>query len=326
MTATPTEAGPAPGALRLTDTFRDAARAAMWPQVERLRAVEPALRDPAAVDELKRYRVATRRLRAAIRVFENALPKGGVASVRDELAELARAVGRVRDLDVRLAGLVEWTAGRGDTGPEAIEPLRSAWAAERTEAAAVMAQRLDSRRHARLLRDLAALVAAPADGDDRPKRGREAVRDRVGSSIWAAFERLRSAVTGLDVTDAEAVHDVRILAKRLRYTIEFLAPVLGTDRDWLVARLVEVQDHLGAQHDADVASAATRAFLDGEPAATAAPQRAAIEAFAADRADAAARYGRSIAKVTAPVTSRAFARRLSQAILGPADGPEPAKP
>lgn len=323
MTAPRPEPGEAPGTLRPADTFRQAARAAMWPQVQRLRAVEPALRNPAAVDELKRYRVATRRLRAALRVFESALPKRGVADVRDELAELARSVGRVRDLDVRITGLVGWADG-GGADPADVEPLRSAWTAERTEAATQMTRRLDTRRHARLVGDLVSLVAAPA-GDARPKRGGEAVRDRTGSSIWTAFERLRSAVTELDTDDVEAVHDVRILAKRLRYTIEFLAPVLGPDRDWLVARLVELQDLLGAQHDADIACAATRAFLDGGPSGITATQRAAIEAYALDRASAMELHGRSIQKVTAPVTSRGFARRLSQAILGPVAAAEAAR-
>ena len=94
MTAGSHELGEAPAPLRPTDSFRDAARAAMWPQVARMLEVEPALRDPSAGDELKRYRVATRRLRAALRVFEEALPKRALRDIQPELGELARAVGR----------------------------------------------------------------------------------------------------------------------------------------------------------------------------------------------------------------------------------------
>ena len=300
-----------PGALQPTATFREAARVAMWPQVERLLAAEPGLRDPEATEGLKRYRVATRRLRAALRVFGDALPRRATRQIQPELAELARAVGRVRDLDVRIAGLAAWAA----EDARDVRPLLEAWAAERAAAAAEMEHRLDGKRHARLLEELVRLV--DTGGDERPDRGR-AVQDRVASAAWAGFERLRAAARVLDAADLEALHDLRIRAKRLRYTLEFLGPVLGPEREWLVARLVGLQDHLGSLHDADLASGAARAFLDGHAADLGEAQRSAIAEYEAAQREVVERLRVAVPGLTRPMLAAEFARRLGRAVLGPA--------
>jgi CHAD domain-containing protein len=307
--------GEAPPPLEATDSFATAARAAMWPQVKRMLELEPALRQADAGDNLKRYRVATRRLRAALRVFEDALPKRAVRDIAPELAGLARAVGSLRDLDVRIGSLPV---------DDDVQPLRDAWGAERADAARDVEERLDAKRHGRLLADLVSIVHAGDGSAARERRGRRTVRDRAGSAIWASFERLRSAATTADAADLVALHDIRIRAKRLRYTLEFLAPVLGSERDWLIARLVALQDHLGAMHDADLAAAAARAFLEASGDGVTEDERAAIAAYAADRSATVERHGRGLSKALAPIAASGFARRLALAILGPEEAGRPA--
>ena len=314
MSAGPPDLGEAPQPLQPGDSFRRAARVAMWPQVARLLELEAALREPSADEDLKRYRVATRRLRAALRVFAEALPRKAVRDIAPELGDLARAVGRVRDLDVRIAGLTAWATSRAGTSNDDVEPLRAAWAAERVAAAIEMGHRLEAKSHARLLGKLGELVG---DEDEASKRGARGVRDRAGSAVWAGFERLRSSASDLADVDLEALHDLRIRAKRLRYTLEFLAPVLGADRAWLVARLIEVQDHLGALNDADLAATATQAFLNQDEAAITDAQRQAIEAFAASRMATVEGLRITAPKAVATSASATFARRLSRAVLGP---------
>ncbi|MGH7895033.1 MAG: CHAD domain-containing protein, partial [Candidatus Binatia bacterium] len=57
------------------------------------------------VEGVHQLRVATRRLRAALALFESGLPRRASRSAREELAWLGRTTGPVRDLDV-LAGAV----------------------------------------------------------------------------------------------------------------------------------------------------------------------------------------------------------------------------
>jgi hypothetical protein len=56
----------------------------------------------------------------------------------------------------------------------------------------------------------------------------------------------------LDEEDAEALHDMRIAAKRLRYVLELMAFCLGPYAAKAARRMRELQDIIGAIHDCDV--------------------------------------------------------------------------
>ena len=66
-------------------------------------------------------------------------------------------------------------------------------------------------------------------------------------------EVLEYAPAVLDPANVTQLHDMRIAAKRLRYTIEVFAPVLPPAPIKAVLKLVaELQERLGAIHDCDV--------------------------------------------------------------------------
>jgi hypothetical protein len=55
-----------------------------------------------------------------------------------------------------------------------------------------------------------------------------------------------------DESAIEALHDLRIAAKRLRYTLELFRPVFGTAGERQIERVRAIQEILGQLHDADV--------------------------------------------------------------------------
>jgi CHAD domain-containing protein len=288
----------------------------MWPHVSRMLDREEAVRDPAQTDALKRYRVATRRLRAALRLFRDGYPKRETKALRAGLSDLADALGRVRDLDVRIEELDAWSRERGDGAEAAVAPLRAALATRRRRAAAALTRRLESRRHRRLLADLVAFVTADPDArgldDGSPDR---MIRDRAASGIWATYEQVRAYTSVVRWADLPTLHGLRIQAKRLRYAIEFLGDVLGPERAALVERLVALQDHLGALNDATLAVATIRAFLGERHATLAADERAAIVTYLADRERALGRLRRSVGRVWRPIVGTAFERSLGRTVV-----------
>jgi CHAD domain-containing protein len=288
----------------------------MWIQVDRMLAREEAIRDPGQTDALKRYRVATRRLRAALRVFRDAYPKRETKAIRAGLSNLADALGAVRDLDVRLEELDRWAGEQGEQTPKAIRPLRAALESRRRTAATVLARTLDARGHRRLMVALVEFVTA-LEPDEAVHVGApdRLTRDRAASSVWTAYEQVRTYASVVRWADLPTLHGLRIEAKRLRYTIEFLGDVLGPERSFAVDRLVALQDHLGALNDATLAVAAVRAFL-GERHATLTPvERAAVVAFLGDRERELGRLRRSIGRAWRPVIGVTFARRLARAVV-----------
>ena len=73
---------------------------------------------------------------------------------------------------------------------------------------------------------------------------------------------------------SEALHDLRIAAKRLRYTLELFRAVFGEHGEAQIERVKALQEELGAMHDHDVRIA----LIEDELAALAADQTAAVGA------------------------------------------------
>jgi len=305
-----------PGPILPTDTFAAAGRKAMWPQVARMVEREEAVRDPEQTDALKRYRVATRRLRAALRVFRDSYARREIKPIRDGLSELADALGAVRDLDVRLEEVDRWGSAAGEETEVALARLRRSLAAQRRAAAATLARKLDGRAHRRLMVNLISFVTAVepevsvhAGPPDR------AAQDRAASSVWAAYEQVRAYASMVRWADLPRLHSLRIDAKRLRYTLEFLGPLLGREKDALVERLVALQDHLGALNDATLAVTAIRAFLGEQHASLTPEQRAATLAYLGDRERELTRLRRSLGRAWRPVVGITFARQMARAVV-----------
>ncbi len=64
-----------------------------------------------------------------------------------------------------------------------------------------------------------------------------------------------------DPAQVEALHDMRIAAKRLRYILEIAHPCFGDYARTAVNRVKDLQELLGELHDCDVQSEGLEAFL-----------------------------------------------------------------
>jgi CHAD domain-containing protein len=307
--------GPAPGPILLSDLLATAGRKAMWVHLDRMLAREPGVRDPERPDELRKYRVAIRRLRAALRMFAAAFPDREVRPLRRGLSELAATVGAIRDLDNRVGDIGRWATERGGDAPAGVAVLTDTWARDRERAVTGLYARLDSRRHRRLLTALIAFVDL-APPTMRRAHGPRAytVHDRVASLLWTAYEDARAFAPVIRWADLETIHELRISGKRLRDDLDFLADLLPPDdRAWLAERLVALQDHLGALNDATVTVAAVRAFLEHWGASPG--EQAQIAAYLTDKEREVALLRRTIWRPWRPVVGIGFARKLSRVAL-----------
>ena len=66
-----------------------------------------------------------------------------------------------------------------------------------------------------------------------------------------------------DPAQVEELHNMRIAAKRLRYTLEIFAPCFsGKDFDKVYTQAKSIQEQIGEIHDRDVRGPLLQAFLD----------------------------------------------------------------
>ena len=217
---------------------------------------EPGTRLGEDPDALHDMRVTTRRVRAAIKLFEDVLPVRLVRA-RDELRWVADALGAVRDLDVQLERLEEWIGEADEEDREPLAGLRRILESEREEAREVLLEVLDSDRYQRLVTGFAGLLLR---GPLRTSPASRVPAVVVGPDLASARHRkVRKATRRVgDEPVPERFHRLRIQGKRLRYALEFLSEVYGTEPGPLIKRLEKLQDHLGLLQDAVVAVARLR--------------------------------------------------------------------
>ena len=209
-------------------------------------------------------RVATRRQRAAWRVFGDAFDLDRTDRHRRRLKLVARDLGGVRDLDVLIEAGEAYQRRQSAAEARAFEPLLRSWRVQRDAAREVLIKELDSNRYRKWLDAYVEFlqadgVGARQVGPTDPHR----VRDTMPSRIWTAYEVVRAYEPVMRWADVTTLHDLRIAAKWLRYTLEFVREALGRDAGPVIEKVVALQDHLGWLHDADVAANLARRLPRG---------------------------------------------------------------
>lgn len=244
--------------LPRTPTAGDVIGRAIAMSVERLIRHDAVVRLDLDIEGVHQARVATRRLRSDLRTFAPLLDPVWVERTRAELRWLGDVLGGARDTDVlleRLHGRVERLPdSEGPGGAVVLEALTMA----DKEAHAAVLDALRSDRYAVLLDGL--VVAAnepPLTPDASAKAG-----DALPVLVRGPYRSLAKAVAKArrDRSD-DALHRVRICAKRARYAAEAVAPAVGNPAMRFAEAATELQRLLGEHQDAVVAAAWLRDWV-----------------------------------------------------------------
>ncbi|MGD8821228.1 MAG: CHAD domain-containing protein [Anaerolineae bacterium] len=229
---------------------------------------EPGTRWGEDIEALHDMRVATRRMRAAFRVFGSFYERETVAPFRKGLKRTGRALGRVRDLDVFRAKIHTYLNEHSASEEVSLDGLLAELEARRDVARRQMIDYLDSERYIRLVEGFGLFVETEGMGSRRiDARGSDPAAYRVRHvAPVMIYERL-AAVRAYDEwvsmpnPPLKRLHALRIACKRLRYCLEFFAEVLAPGTQEVIKEIVAVQDHLGAVQDAVVADGLLRNYV-----------------------------------------------------------------
>jgi CHAD domain-containing protein len=303
----------APG-IHPDDTLAEAGRKVLRMQLLRMLAAEPGARLGEGAEGVHKMRVATRRMRAAWRVFDGAYPPRVARRYVAELREVAQALGTVRDLDVMLERLAAYRAGlASEEAKAALEPLVAEWRANRAAARRELLDLLQGAAYDHFVTDYRELVDGVPTvmaGDEPATR----VRDVAAGRIWRAYERLRAHDAQVPFADVPALHALRIDGKRLRYTLEFMREILPPTVEPIVAQVTKLQDHIGELNDSQIAAEATRAWLIEAANGLSATEKRAAAAYLGSAERDVARLTRTFPALWRRVTAPAFRRRLALVI------------
>ncbi|MBA2443251.1 MAG: CHAD domain-containing protein, partial [Rubrobacter sp.] len=216
---------------------------------------EPGSRLGEDPEDLHDMRVASRRMRAAIKLFSEALPERALW-FEGELRWLAGALGDVRDLDVQVDQLRAWSAADEEADAEAFESMVGVILEQRARARERMLDALDSSRYRRLVVSLAALLSRdPVRGPETGPQAAEPVTEYAPGVLSRRYSKFRKAAGRIAATSQpEPYHELRKKGKRLRYALEFLAEAYGKPVKKPIRPLKSLQDDLGRHQDAVVAA------------------------------------------------------------------------
>ena len=306
--------GKTPG-VTAEDHVAEAGRKVMKFHLARMLAREAGTREGSDPEELHAMRVATRRQRAAWRVFGASFRPRRTKRYRNGLREIAARLGAVRDLDVLLDAADAYRADLPVSEQRALEPLLTDWREHRDDARVLLIRELDSDGYRRWVDDYRDFVRTEGVlvlpvGPTQPHH----VRDTAASRIWAAYEQMRGYEPVLRWADVETLHELRIAGKWLRYTLEFVREALGDDAAPLIARVTALQDHLGLMNDADVSASMARTFLVEHAGELSALESAAIGRYLVSREREVARLRRTIGRPWRGVAGVTFRRTLGRVV------------
>jgi CHAD domain-containing protein len=308
--------GKTPG-VTADDHVAEAGRKVMRFHLARMLAREAGVREGKDLEDVHAMRVATRRQRAAWRVFGPSFRPGRTKRYRNGLRDVASRLGTVRDLDVLLEAADAYRADQPVIEQRALEPLLRDWREHRDDARVLLIRELDSDGYRRWLDDYRDFVrtegaAVLPVGPTQPHR----IKDTAASRIWNAYEQVRGYEAVLRWADVETLHELRIAGKWLRYTLEFVREALGDEAAPLIERVTALQDHLGLMNDADVSGSMARTFLVEHAGDLSPIESAAIGRFLVSREREVARLRRQIGAPWRGVAGVTFRRRLGRVVSG----------
>jgi len=215
--------------------------------------------DPEGIHQL---RVCLRRMRSALGVFRPAIPRKVTRTFSKRMRAAAKTLDRSRDLDVYIE------ENLASKGKKRNSQMRRLAMKHRDRAYDQVTDFIRGERYLKLCAELEHWVET---GAWRVGLSDKQIRVLEGNILPFASEvldcqRARVLQDGRDIDrlDSEALHQLRIDCKKLRYAAEFFAPLYGTAMRDLVGHLKALQDILGTLHDTAVLPGLQKDLLKGE--------------------------------------------------------------
>lgn len=210
----------------------------------------------ADAEYIHQMRVALRRLRSALKLFGPVLPPGFVERWDPPWREQGKLLGQARNWDVFYSQTLPPLTTAFPAHPES-RRLTKAGKHQCVACRKAVRSAISAEPYSHLMIDFTETLYAPpflADKETPPGKGKNKLRDFAVHRLARLAKRAASLAKRVQELDAAQRHRMRIAFKKLRYALEFSAPLLPARRLKPYRKELEkLQDALGRLNDLAVA-------------------------------------------------------------------------
>ena len=218
-----------------------------------------AVRQLSSIDGPHQLRIGLRRLRSSLLVFRPVIESPATRHLAAEARWLGQQAGRLRDLDVLVTDII---SKEHEAHPDVVglERLAEAAAMQKEEVRREVQTVLAGYRTQAFLIDLMSFVETRGwlDPQDSGQTARQArpVRQLAAQMLGKRWNKVCRHARNIETLSIDERHALRKELKKLRYAIEFFAPLFaGRKVKPFLARLKLLQEVFGDMNDAAMARA-----------------------------------------------------------------------
>ncbi len=206
------------------------------------------------IEYVHKTRVASRRLRAALPLFRRCYSKKDYWNWIEEIKKITRLLACARDLDVQIAFVKQYIKKeKSSSGKTAIDALLINHINRRKTAQTAVSVGLEELKTSGILKQIEVccrqIIAEQTSQTFKPSD----VLDRAHWNISFKLDDFLSMQKYVYQEKRKIQHhQMRIYAKKLRYTMECFAPLFEDKLEEEITTMKAFQDVLGEMHDCDV--------------------------------------------------------------------------
>ena len=223
------------------------ARSILARNLEVIRHCEPGMRVGFHDEAIHDVRVASRRIRTALRTFRDVLPRRAKA-LRDEAHWLRRQLGNGRDLEVQVERLRGTAESLSAEDRALLERYLDVLVRRFEDGARGILDVVNSSRYAGFVAGLSDVVRSRPKGKVAKRKTEKAAAVILGGEFDRILDGFPRRFENNAACD-ESMHRLRIQLKRLRYVCEFFAPVGPASLASFIRDVKRFQDILGDHQD-----------------------------------------------------------------------------
>lgn len=199
------------------------------------------------------YRICLRKMRSVLSLVKDVYPAKGTQRMRKILGDLARQTNRLRDLDVYLLSRDEYLGLLPPGLRPALDEMFEYFSVEREREVRRAVSKIRASANRQLLREIEDFFSEETPHEPSPSADLP-VGPLVFRRIYKRYRKIRGIAAGIGAeTPDEAVHQLRIECKKLRYLMEFFAELFPREEGAAMLRMLRrLQNHLGEFNDASV--------------------------------------------------------------------------